>query len=181
MNTDLDKLEQLHAKATPGPWDAEWDEEEVSIRAGSARTQWETYVTPGGVEGRLGRSPASYISTDVILEHDLDWFEDDEISGDNPRIADAEWIAAIHNAAPAIIAELREKRADAAEWKATAINDREVADEYRDHAAAMLRRAAAAEKTIERVREVFAEWGEPHGTTAHAFWREIRDAVDGEQ
>lgn len=41
---------------------------------------------------------------------------------------------------------------DGCGWKATALEERRTADEYRDHAAAMVKRAENAEATIARVK-----------------------------
>lgn len=110
-NIDLDKLEQLRAKATTGPWEAEDCEGDLSLRAGTALTQWAEHTAADGTPYRIGKSPSSYKSTDVIFEHDLDTWDEGEDSDDDQRRADADWIAAIHNAAPELIAELREARA----------------------------------------------------------------------
>lgn len=69
-NIDLDKLEQLHANATPGPW-----------------------------------TTSPFLDTYEIRD------AGDVLRADRCGPLDAEWIAAMHNAAPALIAELREARA----------------------------------------------------------------------
>ncbi|ORL01804.1 hypothetical protein A6F55_19115 [Prescottella equi] len=110
-NIDLDHLEQLYTAATPGPWEAEDCEGELSVRAGTALTQWTEHAAADGTPYRLGTPARSWKSTDLILEHDLDTWDEGEDEDDDQRRADADWIAAIHNAAPALIAELREARA----------------------------------------------------------------------
>lgn len=108
---DLDQLEQMQAKATQGPWEAEDCEGQLSVRAGTALTQWDEHTASDGTPYRIGTPARSYKSTDLIIEHDLDTWDEGEDLDDDQRRADAEWIAAIHNAAPELIAELREARA----------------------------------------------------------------------
>ncbi|NKR60235.1 hypothetical protein GS474_16010 [Rhodococcus hoagii] len=80
MTIDLDKLEQLHAKTTPGLWSLD----PVEYAANDccwAEGHWDVDGENGGWVVHAGEQP------------------------------DAEWIVEIHNAAPALIAELREARA----------------------------------------------------------------------
>jgi hypothetical protein len=110
-NLDLDNLEQLHAAATPGPWERRENDPMFA----------DLVVAPNEPFGR-------------------------HIPAEAHQPEDAEWIAAIHNAAPALIAELREARA-----------------------------------TIERVRAITDECGEPWDGEAFTLWRDTRAALAGEQ
>ncbi|NKS29270.1 hypothetical protein GS534_00830 [Rhodococcus hoagii] len=143
MNTDLDQLEQLRAKATPGPWEAEDCEGDLSVRAGTALTQWTEHADADGMPYRIGTPASSYKSTDLILEHNLETWDEGEDPCDDQRRADADWIAAIHNAAPALFAELREARNELAENEAV-MN-------------AIRRQRNKAELAIERARELHVE------------------------
>ncbi|MDH6282879.1 hypothetical protein [Prescottella agglutinans] len=106
---DLDKLEQVHAKATPGEW-AAYNMADDSFDTEDGEGWWWVWVAGrkdyAGVF-RMDNGPSNKAAPDGeiaqarIADHD---------SG-IPERNDAKWIAAIHNAAPALIAELREARA----------------------------------------------------------------------
>lgn len=98
----LSRLEELHAAATPGPWDAEICEGELTVSAGSARTEWTEH------DGfRLGQPASHYQSTDRIYEQELDDWDGDKTLDDKQREADADWIVAAHNALPQLVAAVR--------------------------------------------------------------------------
>lgn len=90
--------------ATEGPWDVEDCEGDLSIRAGSARFQWDDHDS-----FRIGEPPSSYLSTDLIAEWDLDSWDagtDDETPDDKIRRADAEFIAAARSDIPFLLEQL---------------------------------------------------------------------------
>jgi methionine synthase II (cobalamin-independent) len=91
MTVDLDALEQLLAKATPGPW---------HVSAG-----W-----PASNDGTM------LFSLNGPVAHS-DW----ENWGYTNK-ADIELAAALHNAAPAMIAELKSLRALLIEWRETELD-----------------------------------------------------------
>ena len=95
--TTRDQLRALADAATPGPWEYEWDEDEgeITVRAGTARV------------GEDGFAPGSYVTTDMILEHEDAWPED---SGEQ-HAADAEFIAAARTAVPALLDQLDQAEA----------------------------------------------------------------------
>lgn len=73
---------------------------------------------------------------------------------------------------------------DRDDWKATALDAREIADEYRDHAAAMVKRAEKAEAKVARVitaleaaeKSVPDDWG-----VTYIYTSQLRAALEGEQ
>lgn len=89
---DLDRLEALADNATPGPWVFDADGE-ITVRAGSAMPDEE------------GHLPWHYRTTDMILEHDCEYDEDEDgvVSDDKIRIADAVFIA---ETGPDVVKEL---------------------------------------------------------------------------
>lgn len=100
---NLDELEAIAKRATPGPWDAEGDDSEgtVEVNAGTARTEW--------TESGTGFPARSWATTDRILERDDLWDDEWERAA-----ADADHIAAFDPVtALALIAELRAFRAGA--------------------------------------------------------------------
>lgn len=92
MTIDRGHLRALDAAATPGPWETQWDigEGTLEVLAGSA--------LPGPDGDRSG----SYFTTDMILEREDVWEEDD---GDQ-HAANAELIAAARNALPVLLDEI---------------------------------------------------------------------------
>lgn len=104
MSAITDYLDHAQARtdaATDGPWEAEWVDEDLSVRAGTARTVWNE-------EHTVGRPVSSWKSTDLIYEHNTDgWPGEDESPDDGQRYYDAEFIAAARTDLPATIAALR--------------------------------------------------------------------------
>lgn len=105
MTTDprqlLDHLDALHAASSPGPWEAELCEGELTVSAGTARTEWTQHEW-----GKLGVPAFSYRSTDRIYEHTLETWDAIE-PDDQQREADADLIVAAVNALPQLTSALR--------------------------------------------------------------------------
>lgn len=101
-----EQLDALHEAATPGPWDADFDEDSVSVNGGSARTTWDT-SEDGNYS--LGTAPGSWRSTDRILEHEVEESlgegEPEDIEREQ-REANAKWIAESKTAWPEISKQL---------------------------------------------------------------------------
>jgi len=99
----LDAIQARADAATEGPWDDEDCEGELSVRAGTAITQWKTL--PSGT--RMGTPASSWKSSDLIAEWDLDTWDWGEDPNDDQRRQDAEFIAAARTDVPALVAALR--------------------------------------------------------------------------
>ena len=97
----LEQLDKLRAEGTPGPWEAELCEGELTVSAETALTAWTEH------DGfRMGAPASSYRSTDRIYEHELETWDADS-PDDERRVADADLIVAAVNALPQHTAALR--------------------------------------------------------------------------
>lgn len=154
-----DQLRALAGAATPGPWEYEWDEDEgeITVRAGTARV------------GEDGFAPGSYVTTDMILEHEDAWPED---SGEQ-HAAEAEYIAAARTALPQLLDQL-----DAAEQRIRDLTQ-EVKDE-RGAALDQMEQVRIRDARIRAVEDVLDTWMTYCQTeqTARAL-SDIRRALNG--
>ena len=182
---DRERLRKLADAATPGPWEFDWDPEEgdLTVRAGTARY------------GDNGRAPGSYVTTDMIIEHEEVW-EDD---GLDQYARDAEFIAAARDAIPQLLDALDQAeaerdwnwrssrhskieriraiaRADRAEAEARA--QRRRADDMEDNALRAQTNLRAAEERVDEWARTHLAAQEPTDAECIAFWYAFEDAAD---
>lgn len=162
QQVDLDALEALAKAATPGPWES-WnvDDETIEVRAGTA--------LKGG---------RSHRTTDMIVEYDVYGFDLDEPDFVR-READADFIAATDpSTVLALIAELRQERTRADEYRDD-IEYRQSVKLYAEHAEQMERErdAALTELRQERGRAEAAE-DELDQALAKRISVTLRDVMD---
>lgn len=101
---NLEELKRLHAKATPGEWNIDTEKNEGDYGSGDpddVRTSFESYAlhAPSG-------TICDTLNSDLIsVNEESDGESGDIYAWDEVGERNMKWIAAIHNAFPAILAE----------------------------------------------------------------------------
>lgn len=159
-NIDLDKLEQQRAKATPGSWSAYNMADDVYDSKDGEGWWWVWRDSSRPYYGGILEMDHNERIKDPKFEGAIGEAQITDNRGGQTERNDAEWIAAIHNAAPQLIAELREARA------------------------ALSQIEGMAEKAVELQRENDASNGKRMSGAARGFdliWKTATRALDGGQ
>lgn len=160
MSIDRAHLRKLSDAATPGPWESEWDigEGTLEVLAGTART------------GPDGDRPGTYNTTDLVLERDDVWEEDDG----EQHAANAEFIADSREAIPALLDALDKAEYEREQHFTSAVTATNTCMDA-------LARAEQAEARLQAVRAVLdkpirlRDWDEAFVPASH-----ILRALDGD-
>lgn len=138
MTTDIDELERLLAAATPGEWAYRPDEYDDWGIVKSAPREVGNYDPPFIMRGVIGqfRDPDAR-DEDTLKEH--------RRNGTDPWYANASLIVAARNSLPAMIAEIRELRAENARLKEDVRRQTSLANDHFRNAKRLAARAALGE------------------------------------
>lgn len=110
MSVDLDKLEGLIAKATPGPWEDDHEKNEGSYGLGDDIHEGYNSAVILGPDGKRLFDAQSSDAAHIHEDAGVDEIGPYHSAWDETSIRNAELIVAAVNALPALIAELRSLR-----------------------------------------------------------------------